>query len=985
MRKSKIKQISLAVCLALLPFSSYAAGLGKLNVNSGIGEPLKAEIELLSVTPEELSTLAASIASEDAYTQQGIQHLAIHNNIKVDIDKNTDGSPILKIHSNQPVSDPYLDMLIQVDWATGRLQREYTILLDPPGYKAENNTAIPATLPSADGSNSDQIANIASTKNVETTAQSTTKKLKKQRRPAAPLVNQEQQPASEEHTGNGEQELTTKRGDTLSAVAKEVQVEGVSLDQMLVGLYENNKDAFSKGNMNRLKVGQIIKVPSKETLTGIDQQQAKKTIKLHSADWNSYRNALAGNVEAKPAVGEAVEKQSTSGKIASAEDKGAKATNGPKDVVKLSAGEKAGMKNAKDTAKSDEAKIVALQEETTARENSLKEANAKAAALEKQIADMQKLIEIKSQSMENLQKNAEAGIKKPEVLASPKETTNTAVSPPVDANAVEPKLTETTPPPPVEAPAVKPAVKKPLPIQSKAVPAPVVEEPGFLAGLMDSVDLTVLGGVGGAALLGAGWMFLRNKRRKDLDSFERGILTSGGLRANTVFGNTTGNASMSDISFLTDFAQSADGSMIDTNDVDPIAEAEVYMAYGRDAQAEEILKDAISKELKRYELHLKLLGMYAARKDTSAFEAIAGELYTTLGDGDTTWAKVAAMGSAMEPGNPLYNLSKNAAKDSSETENLPSSDFSDVAAEQDAGLDFSFNDAEVSNASQVGEDLESSLVKQGLGEENHVDSDISFDIGAFDETNNEKTGDVEDSLGKLTNQPVSTESSSNLMDFDLGVIDTKSAVDEVMSVTTESEKTPDSFEFSSPDVTARSDYAEVSSSDMHADFNLPSDTDVNEFYQASSVDSNVIEDVSFDLDSPAAETNKDLEADTSMDVSEISFDFPEIGNSDETKVDEVKSDELNANTFDLSTIDLSLADTESELVVDNSESSKAAKKASELADIPESQDVNIKLDLVSAYIDMDDKEGARELLEEILKEGGPNQQLRAKELLDGLA
>ena len=179
MRKSKIKQISLAVCLALLPFSSYAAGLGKLNVNSGIGEPLKAEIELLSVTPEELSTLAASIASEDAYTQQGIQHLAIHNNIKVEIDKNTDGSPILKIHSNQPVSDPYLDMLIQVDWATGRLQREYTILLDPPGYKAENNTAIPATLPSADGSNSDQIANIASTKNVENTAQSTTKKLKK--------------------------------------------------------------------------------------------------------------------------------------------------------------------------------------------------------------------------------------------------------------------------------------------------------------------------------------------------------------------------------------------------------------------------------------------------------------------------------------------------------------------------------------------------------------------------------------------------------------------------------------------------------------------------------------------------------------------------------------------------------------------------------------------------------------------------------------
>lgn len=180
-----------------------------------------------------------------------------------------------------------------------------------------------------------------------------------------------------------EQELTTKRGDTLSAVAKEVQVEGVSLDQMLVGLYENNKEAFAKGNMNRLKVGQIIKVPSKEVLTSVDEQQAKKTIKIHSVNWNAYRNALAGNVEASPAMAETEQKQSTSGKIATAEDKAAPVATGPKDVVKLSAGDQAGTKNSKDAAtKSAEAKIVALQEETTARENSLKEANNKAAALE---------------------------------------------------------------------------------------------------------------------------------------------------------------------------------------------------------------------------------------------------------------------------------------------------------------------------------------------------------------------------------------------------------------------------------------------------------------------------------------------------------------------------------------------------------------------------------------------------------------------------
>src|SRR5690606_37646051 len=109
-----------------------------------------------------------------------------------------------------------------------------------------------------------------------------------------------------------------------------------------------------------------------------------------------------------------------------------------------------------------------------------------------------------------------------------------------------------------------------------------------------------------------------------------------------------------DTSFLTDFSQSPSG-MIDTHDVDPIAEAEVYMAYGRDSQAEEILNDAIAKDPTRYELHLKLLEIFAARNDTSAFEAVAGELYSTLGSNDSVWKQVAEMGHKLEPNNPLYD------------------------------------------------------------------------------------------------------------------------------------------------------------------------------------------------------------------------------------------------------------------------------------------------------------------------------------------
>lgn len=995
MRKSKIKQISLAVCLALLPLSSYSAGLGKLNVNSGIGEPLKAEIELLSVTPEELSTLAASIASEDAYVQQGIPRLGIHNNIKVEVAKNADGSPVLKIRSSQPVSDPYLDMLIQVDWATGRLQREYTVLLDPPGYKPDTSTtSIPVTLPSASSTGNTQSTTRASISNSGDTTQPITHKTKKQKRPAPPVVQQE--PVSEP-AGKNEQELTTKRGDTLSAVAKEVQVEGVSLDQMLVGLYENNKEAFAKGNMNRLKVGQIIKVPSKEVLTSINEQQAKKTIKMHSVNWNSYRNALAGNVEAAPAMAEAEQKQSSSGKIATAEDKAAPVATGPKDVVKLSAGDKAGTKNAKDGAKSVEAKIIALQEETTARENSLKEANDKTAALEKQIADMQKLIAMKNQSMADMQKNAEAAAKSPEAAQAPAEPAKTEVAPVAEAKPVEATTT-----PAVEAPVATPEVKKPVVKTPVIVPLPMAEEPSFLASLMNSVDLVMLGGAGGVALLGAGWMFLRNKRRKDLDSFERGILTSGGLRANTVFGNTTGNASMSDTSFLTDFAQSADGSMIDTNDVDPIAEAEVYMAYGRDAQAEEILKDAISKEPKRYELHLKLLEMYATRKDTSAFEAIAGELYTTLGADDPTWAKVAAIGIEMEPSNPLYNVTKTVAVIPHLAEQkLAAADFADVEVAEDSGLDFSFNDDAVANTKTSEEDA-NSAVMQSFAEAQNVDSDISFDLGTLDDAPTDDTFGDEAELAVGTVNPLMDEgpaeiavkdSASNLMDFDLGEFTSKStpAIDEAIIETPVQEITANTLEFNAPDIpnlngsidladsSDLTDSPEVSSTDFDMDFNLP--TDADELTQSSLATPNSVEEISFDLDFAADTEVKSAEEQLQMDASEISFDFPSVEEPIVAKEEVVaKSDEFEVNTFDLSDIDLNLADAESELSLEK----PAPKKVAD-AGGAESPDVNIKLDLVAAYIDMDDKEGARELLEEILKEGGPMQQLRAKELLDSLA
>ncbi len=949
MHKSKIKQITLAVCLAFMPFSGYAAGLGKLNVNSGLGEPLKAEIELLSVTPEELSTLVAAVASEEAYAAQGVTRLGIHSNIQVEVTKNTSGSPILRLRSTLPISDPYLDMLIQVDWASGRLQREYTVLLDPPGYKQAPDNTLPMTIAPATTSGSSNIAPPPYTSESTQTG----KKTKKSRKNAI---------AAEDNVADttNADEIKTQRGDTLGSIAKQMQVEGVSLDQMLVGLYEHNKSAFSGDNINRLKVGQIIRVPSKDVLIGITPKEARQTVKVHSDNWMAYRNSLAGVVAETPASAEPEQKQASSGKIGAAEDKAAPIKTGPQDVVKLSAGDKDATNAAKNSTKEFEAKIVALQEETTAREKSLKEAQERTAALEKQIQDMQKLLALKNQAMTDAQKNAEAAANQPPVPNPPVSVAPVPATEATQADATKPTSPAETPTVAATEP-VKPA-ETPVPVKpNKVVLAPEATpepEEGFLSTISNFIDLTVLAAMAGIALLGGAWMFLRSKRRRDLDSFERGILTSGGLRANTVFGNTTGTASTSDTSFLTDFAQSADGSMIDTNDVDPIAEAEVYMAYGRDAQAEEILKDAISKEPKRYELHLKLLEMYAARKDTSAFEAIAGELYTTLGAADPTWVKVAEIGHTMEPENPLYDVGNAVATAAAATQKLNAADFADIPVKADADLDFSL-DAEDEFAPAVKADDAGDAVMQSFTTAPE-DSELSFDLGSFEPELT--TGDA----SAVESEVVKSSATDNSMDFDLGSFDLNidtPAEDESMKTMDNltafnmPESNEISFEAPSFEMPAAPTESNPDES-FNMDFSLP------EASETDPMGGNTINDLSFELSSTEPEHS---------DIEEISFDLPAL--EDEGPIEP-------ANSFDLSSISLELNDAPQPESVPDLPS--VEDNLGELA-VPESADVDIKLDLVAAYLDMDDKEGARELLEEVLKDGGPQQQAKAKDLLATLS
>ncbi|OAM53351.1 hypothetical protein A7981_05195 [Methylovorus sp. MM2] len=1013
--------MSLAVCFALMPFAVEAAGLGKLTVISGLGEPLNAEIELLATGPEELSSLSAAIAPDEAYAVQGIERTALQKAIKLEVKKKPDGTALLKLSSSQPITDPFLDMLIQVDWSTGRLLREYTLLLDPPGY-AQAPTTSPIANPTS--ISSQPLAAPAAPAMVdEKKSNGVTAPSKKSKAPLAPVAAKPEATENETHT--------TVKGDTLIALAREAQPEGVSLEQVLAGLYQANKGAFVDGNMNRLKVGQIIKVPSAEQLGAVPKAEAAKQVRVHSADWNAYRNKLAGAVAEAPAAREdAGNKAASSGKITTAaEDKAAPAPAGPRDVVKLSKNDSAATKNLQD-------KLNNLQEEAIAREKSVKEANERTAALEKQVADMQKLLAIKNQAMAELQKNA-ATPPAPEVKAPPV----APVEPPKQV-APEPAKPEVTiapevPPAPAESAApetpktpepAKPEQEKKVPAKKVVVPEPVVSEPS----LLDDIDPVVVGGgLGALLLLAGGWFFLRNKRRRSLDGFEKDILTSGGLKANTVFGNTLGGGvDGGDTSFLADFSQSS--GMIDTHDVDPIAEAEVYMAYGRDAQAEEILKDAITKDPQRYELHLKLLEMYAARKDSSAFEAVAGELYSTLGSADPTWAKVAVLGRQIEPNNPLYQVDESAIDASPFASDLDASDFG--AAEK---LDVD----ELAVEQSVPEDIGAI---EDITAEEPLETSLDFSLGDDTEATSTTASPEEESLDFDIGGALATEGATEPEGLiDLGATESKDEAAELDFQLDFPSDTPASLPEEATEDTIQLDLSDFSTPTSES-VALP-DLAVTEPKEAAAEFDEI---ASFDVEAlPELSTENPA---TEKPEEEISFDFPEMQVS-ELEIPEVDapkasespkvSEPIVAPIIADETIELSLpefdkttimhASTDNEIVFESNPADSAAfdldldvdfgsleaetKEPAVTQDVvaednslpeidlsgitldldpatseevdsvsSESSEVDTKLDLVTAYMDMGDNEGARELLEEVLKEGGEQQRARAEEILKTL-
>ena len=776
---------AMAAVLLLIPLFAHALGLGKLVVHSGLDEPLNGEIELLSATTQEIKTIKSSLAPRADFDSAGIELPFFLTGIKYNVVQRNDGRSFLTLSTDEPVREPFVHLLLQVEWSGGKLIREYTALLDPPQWATGNppeiqtpevssaeisdadlvpdpaptlaqapapeivpvpgepaaNTSAPAATepglaepapapmatpePESTQAKSDEPAPVSETAPAPgptETAGVTEPPSDSAAAPSPEAGVSEPVPASPADTSAGTATLAepsdpgftpesnvrawasaweygpVKKGETLGQISEKLRSDKtLTSKQVMLALLRANPSAFYGKNVNNLKAGMILKVPEREEVETVSKDLATREFQAQYEVWQKYKLQVANAnsavtvpsedtkpaTEAKPAPAPETQAQAStptkSAKPTTPAKKGSStaaksAKESDEDLLKIvrsSLDERAvpegakapGVETRKDVAKEQRAlteKVATLEEAIESKQLQNKEMRDRVGKMQEQVKNTSRLIELENKDLAQAQKQAtDSGKTKPAEAPAPEPAPTSAQAVPVPPT--EPANTEapTQPQPQVNPPPSNlPAAGKPKVRPPAASPPPPAEEPSMLTSLLEGITdnsfllpvLAVVGVLGGGILA----MYYVRRRRASAE-FEESILSGGGHSTdNSSISNSTTQPGASDTSFLSDFSQGGMGN-IHTDEVDPIAEAEVYLAYGRDEQAEEILKEAVVKDPARHELKQKLLEIYHQRNDVGAFETLAEELYAALeGKGGKVWDKVEEMGRKISPSNPMF-------------------------------------------------------------------------------------------------------------------------------------------------------------------------------------------------------------------------------------------------------------------------------------------------------------------------------------------
>lgn len=990
-----LRKLSFAIGLATVMATQHAMalGLGAAEVKSALNQPLQADIRLTSVEDMTADDLIVRLASVSAFENAGVTRLEFYDQLNFQLMLDHESGPLVRVTTREPVREPYLNFLVEARWASGRLMREYTLLLDLPIFEEDRAQAPVQTAPRESAA----------------TRPSARPQQRQQTAPAPRADSPSATPSTTTRStasGSADSYGPVGANDTLWEIALQVRPgRDLSVQQTMLAIQRANPDAFINGNINLLRRGQVLRIPSRADIQSTGQAQAVRQVAQQNRDWSEARGVQldAGRrVASQPREAGEVTGQVTLASATGAAERGAGQSGGDSET----------------RGRELQGQLDATLEELDKTRSENRELSARVRDLESQIDTMESLIQASNEQLRALQLAAEQN--RQQAAEGTEQPAPDFMRDLLEGDETEAELAQEEQPlaegdQPQEEPSTEQTVVEEEP---EVTTAPVVRDttrvvrsapppPSFMDRVMENL-LAIIGGLL-VVILAAVYFIQRRKqaaveREDDFnDDFdEDDFLAAEPDHAEFPEEDDEFEAALNaeeDAAAGEDFA-AEDTASAEAETGDVVSEAEIYIAYGKPEQAEEMLLNGLANEPGSVPILGKLLEVYAETQNVEAFDQHYAELLTT---GDEAAIQRAADLRESIPGAGEFNAQAVAREEhiapvaddlslgSLELDgDLAIADSDDDELTFDEDLSFDLEDDEPTPPETTEKDVQAASSRYDLSFDELSDAEdedeLTFDLDLedlADDTDATGTNKAEEELQADLGADLTLDSDESTLELDEDAFELDEGAFE-LGTEMELEPVPASEPQveSEPEPEAEAETPAVqtdveSEADEEISFDLDSVEPAEDF---DSLDSDLasLDDL---LDEQAAPPelalDDDEDFDPNLDVSGIDLDAldKEMGALDEVEAPEAPAEPEPAGTeADEAPFDLEEMDTAAEPASDD-------EMDAELDFLADADEVATKLDLARAYIDMGDTEGAKDILSEVSQEGNDEQKREAAELL----
>lgn len=605
--------LSAVLCVAALLAhpAVRAVGLGSVEVESRLNQPLRAEIPLLSLGQVDVDALNVRLAEPEDFERIGLERRAVLTRLEFTVDMSGQ-RPVVRISSDEAVRDPFLSFLVRMDWPQGRLLREYTILLDPP-------VLAPAAAPQPEPAPSRAVER----ERPEAAQPATERQPEPASRPTAGAAAPERRvmpPSETRPTPAAGEYGPVRSGETLWRIADDTRPGDISINQMMMALLRTNPDAFFKDNINALKRGAVLRVPGRNEIEQLSADQARQAVIRQNQLWQEYRRNLAREA---PAVVEGSEEPARTPESRQEPQPESRLELVPprqaeESVEEAAAGVAQPGADAGTTERETlRSELARTREELLTEQQESEQLGDRVSELEDQVERLQRLLEMKNEELTALQSRAEAPAQEPQPATD-------VAEPGADAG-LEEATADVAEEPAAEVATTDEAEPEPEPVVEQTAPAP--RRPGWLETLLSPVVIGILG----LLLIAIGVALFLHRRRGGAEDTT--------LRREAIVGEPK-------------------LSRTPESEAEPEEKEKPDMAPPEAGPADydaAALRAALEENPEDTDTRLKLLRHYAATGDEEAFVAQAETLYAQLADpSDPAWQETRRLGEEVAPDNPLF-------------------------------------------------------------------------------------------------------------------------------------------------------------------------------------------------------------------------------------------------------------------------------------------------------------------------------------------